>query len=43
MGKISQRSSYKNIRTATKSTRFFVNKQANLIAKKKLKNDKAAE
>lgn len=43
MGKVSPRSSYKNIRTAAKSTRFFINKQADLIAKKKIKSDKAAD
>ncbi|XFO68914.1 hypothetical protein SPSIL_051420 [Sporomusa silvacetica DSM 10669] len=37
MGKISEKSSYKNIKNAVKSSRFFVAKQA---ATKKKKNEK---
>ena len=33
MGKISDKSSYKNMRTAVKSSKFFVDKQAAKTAK----------
>lgn len=33
MGKVSPKSSYKNMQKATKSTRFFVDKQATEIAR----------
>lgn len=38
MGKISEKSSYKNIRTATKSSQFFATKQA--LKKAKQNNKK---
>lgn len=36
MGKISQKSSYKNIRTAAKSSKFFIDKQASKEAEVKI-------
>lgn len=33
MGKVSPKSSYKNMQKATKSTRFFVDKQATQVAR----------
>lgn len=33
MGKISERSSYKNLRTAAKSSKFFITKQATQVAR----------
>ncbi|MDF2568686.1 MAG: hypothetical protein K0R55_290 [Sporomusa sp.] len=35
MGKISDKSSYKNMKTATKSSQFFIAKQATKIARAK--------
>lgn len=35
MGKISEKSSYKNLKAATKSSQFFANKQAMKKLKKK--------
>ncbi|MPM53260.1 hypothetical protein SDC9_100026 [bioreactor metagenome] len=37
MGKVSEKSSYKNIRAAVKSTQFFTTKQAVKKAKQKQK------